>query len=727
MSYLQSRLTEDAIRAIINEEVSAASRQVLEQQKALLEESAASPTTIAPAQWNQLGKRLINIDQQLGELKEAAQGSGEGALASEGDGALQQELEDLRSLFVQLSGAVKSALEQQQSMQSAVLTQASAQAAALTAVQASIEGALTQLCDELLAAVRSAAQSEAPSSTATPAWAEEMEMKITGALDPVMQALASTRTQTLEPQSTEAQGGLDLTNVSVKLDSLAGQLTELQRRVDQREASTTAQAVAAEGLAEAAAVIGPPDGLVEVDNTVTAATAGLDAKHDAYERMQSILQEESTAELEESADTAAVMGPPVEERIDEAAPMNAAAGGKNDAYERMQAMLREDSAIDADAAVSEGDLPETDFEFQNPEEQGGSAGPATGGVPISEWLSVDEPEASMEGGAAAMQLEDEEQDVVPIGETATSQGTSTSNAAGPRTEMVFNTFGGGGVEDPSLGQTPPTEQPSPQGGGSIPDSRADSEPSTPSNGASAPTSAVPNSTDTDAEELYTLGLENMRQGRALCAEPGGGGLTEGDALLADAYQCFQKTLAIDPGNIKALGNSGNALMARGRAALAMAEDAAARGQPEAAERLTQQAEQLLVKAGRLYREVLEGDASQARAFLNWGRVICLRAETARDRGNATGAHDLFCNAAEKFEAALELGMNGEQRAEGLRLAGSALMSGALCLGPEQGQARRELLGEAAEYLEAVVAGGQGPEVDEAWDKLQLCREYLSSR
>lgn len=47
---------------------------------------------------------------------------------------------------------------------------------------------------------------------------------------------------------------------------------------------------------------------------------------------------------------------------------------------------------------------------------------------------------------------------------------------------------------------------------------------------------------------------------------------------------------------------------------------------------------LLSLPGRRYKAVLELDPGQAKAFINWGRVIGLRAEMARGAG-ARGCRD----------------------------------------------------------------------------------------
>lgn len=96
---------------------------------------------------------------------------------------------------------------------------------------------------------------------------------------------------------------------------------------------------------------------------------------------------------------------------------------------------------------------------------------------------------------------------------------------------------------------------------------------------------------------------------------------------------------------------------------------------EEAGRLSQEAGELLLHAGRRYRAVLEADPTQARAFVQWGRALCLRAELARAAGEARAAADLFATASDKFDGALDI---EPQHQQATRLAGLALLDAAVC-------------------------------------------------
>lgn len=67
--------------------------------------------------------------------------------------------------------------------------------------------------------------------------------------------------------------------------------------------------------------------------------------------------------------------------------------------------------------------------------------------------------------------------------------------------------------------------------------------------------------------------------------------------------------------------------------------------------------------------MLELDGGQQRAWINWGRVICLRADEARAAGDTPGAAKLFGLAAEKFDAALDI--EPQVRGMGPRVGGGA--------------------------------------------------------
>lgn len=141
-------------------------------------------------------------------------------------------------------------------------------------------------------------------------------------------------------------------------------------------------------------------------------------------------------------------------------------------------------------------------------------------------------------------------------------------------------------------------------------------------------------------------------------------------------------------------------------------------------------------AGRQYKAVLEADPAQAKAFINWGRVVGLRADMARAAGAGAGcllatgcrpslgstraapcmpklslglpplsagkeaeAGRLFSLAADKFDAALDL---EPQNVAALRMGGLAVLDAALCtLGSDPREARSLLkVGEWAVVQQA---------------------------
>ena len=126
-----------------------------------------------------------------------------------------------------------------------------------------------------------------------------------------------------------------------------------------------------------------------------------------------------------------------------------------------------------------------------------------------------------------------------------------------------------------------------------------------------------------------------------------------DTLLAEADVCFDDMIKNDAGDIKSIGNRGNTLMARAKAKLMMANTKFEQGL-NGAEDDEQQALEMLIQAGRLYRQILEVDPAQGKAFVNWGRVVCLRAEISHSAEDFDGAYSLFCNAADKFTAGIDV-------------------------------------------------------------------------
>lgn len=214
------------------------------------------------------------------------------------------------------------------------------------------------------------------------------------------------------------------------------------------------------------------------------------------------------------------------------------------------------------------------------------------------------------------------------------------------------------------------------------------------------------SSDTSSLTAYSRGLEILKDGRKAFAAAD---YPAADALLAQADACFIEAMKehrdADAGSeadrgpsklsndlIRAIGNRGNTLMVRARTRLMMCNDNIKAGNTIDAQDDEDKAQEMLLQAGRLYRQILELDPTQGKAFVNWGRVICLRAEISQSAEDYEGAYSLFINASDKFLAAMDaLAANDGSRvssgdaqtsspavAEASRLAGSALVGAYYC-------------------------------------------------
>lgn len=223
--------------------------------------------------------------------------------------------------------------------------------------------------------------------------------------------------------------------------------------------------------------------------------------------------------------------------------------------------------------------------------------------------------------------------------------------------------------------------------------------------------------------LYEEGIAALREGRKSMEQ---GDLDQADLLFQEATGAFEKVISKDPKNIKALGNNGNSLMARAKLNLMVASNLFDAGQSKEAIKLEETAQDMLLASGRLYREILEVDPSQGKAFINWGRVICLRAELAQAANDFDSAYSLFCNAADKFSAGLEsIPADSPSAIEACRLAGSALVEAYLCsysLGTDENNS--SLLLEAEELLQDAVTDGPPEMVESARSKLKECRKLI---
>ncbi len=734
----QSRqsVDEESIRAVVAAEIAAAGQELLEKQRELLKEAMATPATIAPAQWNQLGKRLVALDDQLTDLK-AEQEVQINSLLGEGSTAAEQ-VALLRSELVELSQSVKSALEQQQIAQKAALALATQPGAGSGVAEelllGPLEASLLQLQNEL----RSAAEVAAVDRRATDfKWLVDLEIKLVKLVNPVLEAIAAAREAAARPptpsssSSSTAEAVLDqaaagISSMSVKLDSLGNQLEALEERLASPRDDTT-------------------------NNYMSS----------SREQQQQQQEEETT-----SSSSSSVIGVIKDGGNDDAESI-----AKKDAYQRMQALLHGD-----DDADKNNNKTNTNTAAVEEEEEVSSTPPlAATGVPISDWLSLDDEEdtkISEPSVEKVAEKKEEEEEAVVVGVstgTIITNGIASSSTSGRNNtpssfvqeQIAFEAALGVGEESEEEEEEKDVNANS-SGNGAVAASSMD----TTTNASESEEVDEEEQEEilpvVDLQELYTQGLELLRQGRAYAAAASSTTLSPGqkdalnaaDAALTEAARCFQAASSIPDDSltqIKAIGNSGNALMARARvkrqlariaeqtttaAATTTTSSSSSNISNVEAERLQSEAKELLVLAGRRYREVLVNDPSQGRAFLNWGRAVCLRAELAKESSDYSGAFSLFTNAAEKFQAALQL---DAEPAEGLKLAGSALLSAATCSGrnsntnqddsdsgeedeeEEEEEESRSLLEEAEGYLVAAVDAGAG---DEAVVQLKECRRLL---
>jgi len=114
--------------------------------------------------------------------------------------------------------------------------------------------------------------------------------------------------------------------------------------------------------------------------------------------------------------------------------------------------------------------------------------------------------------------------------------------------------------------------------------------------------------------------------------------------------------------VAAQGNMGNALLCSARRKIKVlgtfareARDGAYVSEESVrmSEDVAVEAGEILVRSGRCYRAVLSLNPRDARALLNWGNALCLRAKLV-ERRDADSAVELYDAAIEKFSASLQL-------------------------------------------------------------------------
>jgi hypothetical protein len=753
-------VNEESLRALVAQEIAAAGQELLEKQRELLKEAMTTPATIAPTQWNQLGKKLVALDDQLTDLK-AEQEVQIKNLTGEGSTAANQ-VALLRSELLDLSESVKSALEQQQVAHKAALalaTQPGAMAEEL--LLGPLEASLLQFQNEFPSAAEAAAIDRQASDSK---WLVDLEIRLVKLVNPVLEAIAAAReAAVLESASsatasfsastaTEAtldQAAAGITSMSVKLESLGNQLAALEERLLLRTTTTTTTASSSS----------PPPAFsssIESNTSVLGALKYDDdeeatAKKQAYQRMQALLHGDDDTKQSNTTSTTT----------------------------NENTITRESTAAVAEEGKEEDD-----------EVNSKSSPLAATGVPISDWLSLENDEdtqrieSTTTSAAEESLLEKEKVAVVGVSSNSTTAGgtittTTTVDATDKKLSLVQEQIAFEAALAADEDNVEKKEEEFIEGKEDVYSSNNSSNGVAASSSSSSSQAQEKEREDgskedeqqapIDLQALYLRGLELLRQGRAYAAVAGGSTLTTSgaptsfpvvpgqqdalnaaDAALTEAARCFQAASSISDDaltQIKAIGNSGNALMARARVKRQLARifDQQPQQQREleretrtenkssgVVESLQSEATELLVLAGRRYREVLVNDPSQGRAFLNWGRAVCLRAEIAKESKDFLGAYSLYTNAAEKFQAALQL---DAEPAEGLKLAGTALASAATCIGSsggdgsgsgseeEEEEERRVLLEEAEGYLVAAVDAGAG---DEAIVQLEECRRLLDS-
>jgi len=362
----EPQMSEESIKSIVSNEITAATRQLISEQRELLEELAGAPATIAAGQWNQLGKKLTKLDEAISNVKERQEEASVVSLpALTAAATLEKELKAMQTQLETLSSVVKAALEQQQQQQ---------EGTSGDAIQGTLEAALMQMRDEIRAAIESSSNSNlgGPNDQGgfdhEPAWLRDIDVRIEKALRPVMLAIADLRlerTKTLN-NNNEARG-----KGSVE-DAIGDFATSLEEA---------------------------PSGVA----TVSARFEALEGRVTQLQRLE-----------EEKEDVASIgeypLEPPAVPQLDEEA---ADMEDKKEAYTRMQALL--ESANDSQDKGT----------ISGKQENLG----ADGSVTISQWLSSSEEEDNLGRASKYMGRGQETHDPVPVAESSPVTDSSSSAAA----------------------------------------------------------------------------------------------------------------------------------------------------------------------------------------------------------------------------------------------------------------------------------------------------------
>lgn len=117
-----------------------------------------------------------------------------------------------------------------------------------------------------------------------------------------------------------------------------------------------------------------------------------------------------------------------------------------------------------------------------------------------------------------------------------------------------------------------------------------------------------------------------------------------------ALEQFESILEVDPDNIQCLGNCGNALLALGELKLKMAEELetteGTTSKTTAFGQLQEESRQFLTLAGRRFKTLLENKSDDKRAYMNWGKALCTRAQLTQEPSLKM---DLYDAAIAKYE------------------------------------------------------------------------------
>jgi len=157
-------------------------------------------------------------------------------------------------------------------------------------------------------------------------------------------------------------------------------------------------------------------------------------------------------------------------------------------------------------------------------------------------------------------------------------------------------------------------------------------------------------------DLLAEGLASLRLGRQAESD------AEAESHFSRAMECFGEATRMDPSSVAAQGNMGNALLCSARRKIKVlgtfareARDGAYVSEESVrmSEDVAVEAGEILVRSGRCYRAVLSLNPRDARALLNWGNALCLRAKLV-ERRDADSAVELYDAAIEKFSASLQL-------------------------------------------------------------------------